>query len=61
MMAHENTRLIISQRYIQKNNGTRASLVDINGNSALVATEKGKLERVNVEKFKHLYRMAFTV
>ena len=54
-------RLIISQRYIQTTDGTKVSLIDLFGNDALLATDKGTLEKIDLTTFKHLYKMASSV
>ena len=52
------TRVIISQRYIRTVDGSRVRLIDLYGNDALLATENGTLEKIDLTTFKDLYKMA---
>jgi len=54
----QNVKLIISQRYVQKTSGLKASLIDLQGCSALVQNDSGKIEKIDVDTFKSLYTMA---
>ena len=46
------TKLIISQRYIQKIDGTNAMLLDVCGNDAIVELEEGQMLKISTENFK---------
>ncbi|MDH5464917.1 MAG: hypothetical protein OEW60_04760, partial [Thiovulaceae bacterium] len=47
----DNTKLIINQRYIQKDANTQATLIDLYGNEALIQTQNG-LNKISIEIFK---------
>ena len=51
-------KLIISQRYVQKTSGLKASLIDLQGGDALVQNDSGKIEKMDLNTFKSLYTMA---
>lgn len=51
------TRVIISQRYVDRKNGIKASLVDLCGNDVIVQTEQGNILKLSIENFKTLFRL----
>jgi hypothetical protein len=51
------TKLILSQRYIQKLDGAKAMLVDICGNDAIVELEQGQLLKISTETFKTRFQL----
>ena len=51
------TKLILSQRYIQKLDGSKAMLVDICGNDAIVELEQGQLVKISTENFKTHFKL----
>lgn len=57
-MFNEISKVIISQRYVQKSDGAKASLIDLIGNSALIETENGLIEKIALERFSQTYILA---
>ena len=51
------TKLILNQRYVQKTDGSKAMLLDICGNDAIVELEQGKLLKMSTENFRTLFRL----
>ena len=55
------TKLILSQRYVQKVDGCLAMLVDICGNDAIVELERGEMLKISTENFKTRFRLNFSI
>ena len=51
-MFDTNVKLILSQRYIQKTDGSKAMLLDICGNDAIVELEQGQVLKISTDNFK---------
>lgn len=51
-MFDTNVKLILSQRYIQKADGSKAMLLDICGNDAIVELEQGQVLKISTDNFK---------
>lgn len=50
-------KLILNQRYVQKIDGSKAMLLDICGNDAIVELEQGKLLKMSTENFRTLFSL----
>lgn len=51
--------MILSQSYIQILDGSRAVLVDICGNDAIVELEQGEMLKISTDNFKKLFQLNF--
>ncbi len=51
-MFDTNVKLILSQRYIQKTDGSKAMLLDVCGNDAIVELEQGQVLKISTDNFK---------
>ena len=51
--------MILNQSYVQILDGSRATLVDICGNDAIVELEQGKMLKITIDNFKTLFQLNF--
>lgn len=51
--------MILNQSYVQILDGSRAILVDICGNDAIVELEQGEMQKFSIENFKTLFTLNF--
>lgn len=50
-------KLILNQRYVQKTDGSKAMLLDICGNDAIIEFEQGRLLKMSTENFRTLFSL----
>ncbi len=60
-MFETGVKLILNQRYVQKRDGSKAKLLDICGNDAIVELERGQLLKVSIDNFKTLFQLNFSL